>query len=240
MRRLLLAVPLLALLVVGCGDGADGVVDENSQSTRGVAGGPAPILDGPASRYAPPIEEMPEWLLLYPPDTYAITAEVFARLGAFESPAQGEEFALNQGFEDGWQVRFEPDGLLAGVVEGRFYATVQVFRFQRPSGAGAAFDQYESAAEDIAGSQEVEVAALGNQSAGWRYIEGTVGDTEVVAVYHRFVFQRGNLLTVVQTYGAEPVMTIDQARELAAVVDERALADPAPPEPTPIVPSQGG
>jgi hypothetical protein len=74
--------------------------------------------------------------------------------------------------------------------------------------------------------------------------EGLVGTSDVVAVFHRYVFRRGTVVTWVQTYGAEAYMTIDPAREVAVIIDDRILGNTEAAEPTPIptpnLPGSGG
>jgi hypothetical protein len=201
------------------------------------ASGPAPRLDGPASRYAAGVEELPGNFNVLPPETYAVTDEVWAREGLFPEAGEGQEFASQNGYLDGWRVTYTPDGLLAGVVSaGQYYVTVETFLFESTSGAVATYDHYEDTYGDIAGTDEVDVARVGNRSSGWSFIEGVIPGTEFAAIYHRVVFQRGNLVAVVQTYGLENTLRIDSAREIAIIVDNRALGTAEAIEPTPITP----
>jgi len=224
MTRLLFIPATLVLLFAAACSGNDATGDE-------------PRLPAAASRYAPAIEDLPGRFSPMPNDTYQIPDEVWARTGLFANATEGLDFSEANGYVDGWQVLFAPDGLIAGVVsEGRYYLTIETYIFDSVSGARAAYELYEERYPTIAGTQEISIDRVGNRSSGWAFIEGTLPGTDVAALYHRVVFQRGSLVAVVQTYGAERLMTIDSAREIAILVDNRALGSTKATEPTPILP----
>lgn len=226
---------LLAVAATACGSG-------NSNQNNGTQGGPAPVLSGPASRFAPFVEEMPGVFDVNPPETFTVPSDFWALpdVGPFTSSSEGVAFAEEHGYLDGWNVLYTPDGLLAGVAQGRYYATIQVFMFESAASGTAAYEAYLAQAERVGGSERVTTPGLGNRSSGWQFIQGTVGTTEIPAVYHRFLLQRGNLVAVVQTYGGEPFMSIDPARAIAVIIDGKALAEGTAIAPTPIPPPQGG
>ena len=60
-----------------------------------------------------------------------------------------------------------------------------------------------------------------------------LGTSDIPEVFHRFVFRRGNLVAMVQTVGAQPYMSIDQARNTAILIDGRATGNLAAYTPTP-------
>ena len=234
-----MALVALALGAAACssndGNGADG-------SNGGTQGGPSPVLSGPANRFAPFVEEMPGVFDVNPPETFTVSSDVWALpdVGPFGSATDGANFVAEHGYVDGWNVLYTPDGLLAGVAQGRYYATIQVFLFDSAEGGAIAYEAYEREASGPQGSEEVSTPGLGNRSSAWQFIEGTVGTTDIPAIYHRFLLQRGNMVAVVQTYGSEPFMSIDPARNIAVIIDDKALAQEAAVEPTPIPPPQGG
>lgn len=226
MARWFLLIPaaLLVLLSVSCSD-------------KDSSAGETPNLPGTASRYVPAQADLPGTFDPLPIETYQISDEIWARSGLFATAAEGQNFADLNGYVDGWQALFAPDGLIAGVVgEGRYYLTVETYLFETIAGATATYGLYEARYPTIAGTQKVTVDRVGNRSSGWSFVEGTLPGTDAAAIYHRIVFQRGNLVTVVQTYGAETLMTIDAAREIAILVDSRALGATKATEPTPILP----
>jgi hypothetical protein len=201
----------------------------------------APSLGGPASRYVPATEELPTFLEVFPPETYNVTRDLFTYLGPFTNRNEADEFARAQGYQSGYRAQFSPNGLLAGVVsQGQYYLTVETYLFSTPEGARAVYDRYHNHYRQVPGSEEQDTGRLGNRSSGWEYIEGTIGETETVAVYHRFVYQRGNMIGVVQTYGADEHMSIDVARSVATLIDRRATGQVPAVEPTPPTPLASG
>jgi hypothetical protein len=217
----ILVFALLALGVIACSERE--TTDTNS-----------PRLAGPASGYVPGIADLDPWLNPYPPETFVVTRDLFPYVGPFSNPGQGEEFMSTQGFEDGYHIEFEPDGLLAGVAgQGQYYLTIETFLFTTDAGARALFERYQELGERIPGSEPVEIQSLANQSGGWELLQGTVGASDQVGAYHRFIFRRGNMVAVVQTYGAMGQVSIETAREIAVMIDNRARGVTPAATPTP-------
>ena len=237
-RRTFAIVAAMAVLLIGAvAAGAFLLLRDDDGPTISGGGsqdGREPQLEGPASRYVPQLSEAPIGTEVFPPGTFGMTALQFAVNGPFESPQEGEETALRWGFMDGYQVEFQPVNLLADVVQGKYYVHIEAYMFETQQGAREAYDMYETVYAGITGSERLDdVAGLGNQSSAWQKFEGTVANSELRQVFHRFVFRRGNLVAVVQTTGAEPFMTIDRARELAVYIDEKGLGQRPSPSPTP-------
>jgi len=232
-------------------DGAGGTVGDSglsgrptqvpSQSRGGTQDSRSPVLDGPASRFVPELGELPRNYSVLPPDTFSMSPLQFATVGgAFDTPEQGENLLTEWGYKDGYQAVYEPGGKLAEVVGGLYYVTVDSVLFDTDAGARRLYNQLETKYAARAGSLRVtNVKGLGNESSGWLFVPsengvpGTIGTSDVVGIYHRFVFRRGNLVVTVQTYGGEPFMNIDRARDLAVVVDDRALGGRPAVTPTP-------
>ncbi len=232
----------LFALTLGVACSSNNDANGDGGSSGGTQGGPSPVLSGPANRFAPFVEEMPGVFDVLPPETFTVSSDVWALpdVGPFSSATAGADFVAEHGYVDGWNLLYTPDGLLAGVAEGRYYATIQVFLFDSAAGGAAAYDAYFQEASGASGSEEVTTRGLGNRSSAWQFVEGTVGTTEIAAIYHRFLLQRGNMVAVVQTYGGEPFMSIDPARDIAVIIDDKALAQESAVTPTPIPPPQGG
>jgi hypothetical protein len=235
----------LALFAVACGGDDDASSDLASfESTGGTDGGPETQVAGPASKYAPFLEEISrlDEFDVYPPETFGIAAATWALTGPFSSVTEGETKADEWGYVEGFNILYQPRNLLSGVLQGAYYVTIQVHIFDGNEGAEQAFLAYEKTSSS-AGGQELSPRGLGNGSFAYELKEGLVSRSDVVAVYHRFVFRRGNVVTTVQTYGAEPFMTIDPAREVAVMIDDRILGNTEALEPTPIpssLPGSGG
>lgn len=222
---------VLAGAALACGDR-----DTTSGST---GGGPDTVLEGPPSAFAPALDELDELGGLYDvnrSETYTLSPATFATLagGPFPDTKAAEDFAKEWGYQGGFTVLYEPDGLLSGVLQGRYYVTVQVHQFSSTEGAKELFARFNEQGDSTRGSERVNAETVGNQSGAWAFVQGTVGPSEMVGIYHRVVFRRGNIVGVVITYGGEPFMTIERALAVARIMDERALGVRDAVEPTPI------
>jgi hypothetical protein len=166
-------------------------------------------------------------------NTFSLSALGFATNGYFPNAQAGETQAEAWGYKDGYQSSFEPDGQLAGLLQGRYYIQVESYLFNTVDGAAQAYAHIDGVTRSQTKSIEQVTNGLANESSAWKTIAGKVGSSELNMVYYRFIFRRGNLVTVVQTNGAEPYMTVDRARDLAVVVDEKARGNLPAPTPTP-------
>lgn len=210
------------------------VKEPTPRSTSGLAGGPEPTVARPASKYAPLLEEMPPDVRVNVSDTFTMNITTFTASYWFDTNAQGEGLARQWRIIDGYQVQYDPVGLAAQVVQGGYSAWVEVYLFETSAGAQTAYEYYTNRLAARAGSERAEARPLANQSAAFRFSGPTIGTSDVPSVYHRFVFRRGNAVVAIQTYGAVPYMSTDQARELAVLVDAKLLGEAPAVEPTPI------
>lgn len=235
---------LLATSGGNSGDGGSvspGVNEPQPQSTGGLAGGPEPTVSLPASKYAPLLSDLPEGMTVNVPETFTMNITTFSSSYWFDTNAQGEARAQEWRIIDGFQVQYDPVGQAAQLLQGGYYAWAEVYLFETPAGARLAYEYLEGRLTARQGSEKAEARPLGNQSAAFRYEQGTVGTSDTPAVYHRFVFRRGNAVVSIQTFGAAPFMSTDQARELAILVDAKLLGEREAPVPTPIpTPAIGG
>jgi hypothetical protein len=232
-RVLLLAAAVVALVTAGCGGDDDVETGTRTPSTGGVAGGPEPRVDPPSARYAPFLEELGRRFEVYPPEVFGLSPTTWGLTGPFPGE-DGEALAEDMGYLEGYQVQYNPQGLLAEVLQGGYYLVIQTHVFRNVEGAEEAFAAYRQTTTNTPGAEQVSPRGLGNEWVAYVLPRGTVGNSDVVAVYHRFVFRRGNVVAWVQTYGAEPFMTIDPAREVAVMIDNRVLGNVEASEPTPI------
>lgn len=246
---LLAAIGVLALLAVlisaACsgsdvsktvkGNGTNGTPGANvPKSTGGTTGGEDKIVDGPASRYAPFREDLPGIFTVNVPKTFTQNISTFASSYLFRSNAEGQKYATDWNIRDGFNEDFDPDGLQAGVLKGNYFVSIEVYLFLNSTGASAAYTYIDSLLSGRAGSEKQDTKGLGLQSAGYRIIDGTVGASDTPQAYHRFLFRRGNIVAMVQTTGAESLMTIDRARDIAVIIDDRILGKRTSNPPTPI------
>lgn len=217
----------VAGLAMACGD-RDG--------SSGADSGPEPVLAGPPSAYAPALEELEGLYEVNRSETYSLSQATFATLagGPFPDTKAAEDFAKEWGYQGGFTVLYQPDGLLAGVLQGRYYITVQVHQFSSTEGAKELFARFSEQGDTTRGSERMKADRVGNESGAWAFVQGTVGNSEMVGIYHRVVFRRGNIVGVVITYGGEPYMTIERALAVARIMDERATGGREAVEPTPI------
>jgi hypothetical protein len=229
---------IAGLIFAACNGGDDagptGKATSTGESTGGTAGGPEPVLSGPASRYDAELADLSGQYKVDPKDTYDYLLSSFAAQGPFKNETEGNELAKQWEIIDGFTAAYIPDGQLAGVLQGRYYVTAETFLFKQLSGASAAYEKFVDFYKSSADSVTEQAKQLGNQSAAFKLVRGTVGDTSTVAVYHRFVFRRGNMVGVVQTFGRDGVMSIAQARDIAITMDDRALGKRESKVPTPV------
>lgn len=203
-------------------------------STGGSADTRQPLLQGPSAKYAPSEDDLKSLYRASVPDTFAVNNEIFETIGPFDTPGEAREFMRRWGFAEGWVVGLEPEGLLSAVVSrGALYPTVETFLFTTSEGAELAYLAFEKYYKSNPDTQLQTTRPLGNQSSAYRIQKGKVGSTQMDAVYHRFLFRRGNMVAVIQTYGGVPFMTVDAARELAVIMDARALGERPTSLPTP-------
>ncbi len=230
MSRLYAAAVVLALpfLLLACGGGDDDAGGGQAELGQ--------VLTQPPSAYAPAVEELDDFFSVNDNETYGLALGTFASLGPFQNRAEGEALAEEWGYVQGYRVIYQPDGLLAGVLQGRYFATIMIHEFETAEGARDAFAHYKAWSDGVADSKKEQAPELGNESGAWSIIAGNVGNTEMERVYHRIVIRRGNIVADIVTEGGLPFMTIDQAAGLAQIFDGRVTGDrPAePPTPVPV------
>jgi hypothetical protein len=212
-----------------------------SRSTGGTDGGPETVSTGLASRFAPLLTELPGVNQVNVPDTFAMNLSSFAASYLFVNNSQGETLAKQWQILDAFQVAYQPRGLAADALQGRYFVTVETYLFNQVDGAKSAYAHMANLYKSNTGSVVEKAKGLGNESSGYSLTQGTIAASDMVAIYHRFLFRRGNVVTVVQTLGGTPFMTIDQARDIAVIIDDKILGKRQAIEPTPIpTPSFGG
>jgi hypothetical protein len=222
----LVAIGLVSWIIIDSGD--DGTAQAGG-------GGPDVAVEGPAARYVVQLGELPAGFKEFPPDTFPVSRIGFASAqGYFTTSDEGERLADEWGYVDGYQASYLPVGQLADVVQGMFYLQTEAYLFNSIEGAQAAYTYLEQHHKAQAGSETQSAKGLGNESSAFKLKTGTVGTSDLPGVYHRFIFRRGTLISVVQTYGADKYMTIDQARAIAARLDAKALGTAPAYTPTPV------
>lgn len=237
-RALALAACALAALIpfaAACGDGEAG-----SPATPGAPAavettnpGVSPRLDPPASKYVVRVEDLGTSWITDIPSTLVVDAATYAQTRVFSSPAEGEKLLGEWGYLGGYQTGYSPEGRDTAVLNGAYYIRTECHLFRDAEGAGRAYSYFTTWTAAQPGMQPVSMARVGNQSTAYVMTLGTIARSSVNAVYHQVLFQRGNLVCIVLTKGAEPFMKVDPARELALISDRKALGQLDAPEPTP-------
>ena len=236
----LMAMVLVAVFLIGGNNGGNTnvsppVTNSNiTPSTGGTAGGPQPVANPPASLYSTLIDELPPAMRVNNPQTFAMNISTFSSSYWFDTEQQGADLAARWRIFDGFQAQFDPLGEAAQLLQGSYYIWVETYLFETVAGADTAFDHLENRLATRPGSERRTARLLANESAGFEFVQGTVGTSEVVAVYHRFIFRRGNIVAAVQTLGGQPFMSIDRARDIAVIMDDKVLGTRPATEPTPI------
>jgi hypothetical protein len=227
---LLVAAVIVVFIVVSAG-GDDADADPQGNSN----GGAQPQLAGPASRFAASAADIGGGIRGVPPESFDVNPQMYAQdqIGPFATTEEGLAKVEEWDYSEGFIASLEPDGLTAGLAQGRYYVRIETHLFGTSQGAAAAFSAYTElyAARNTLTAEAI--APLANQSAAWKSIGEKIPNTDLDEVYYRVIFRRGNLLAIVQTVGADTFLTIDPARGIAAMVDERALGSRAAPTPTP-------
>jgi hypothetical protein len=213
---------------------ASGTIAPVPKSTGGTTGGANPSVPGPASKYAPARTDLPGIFTVNVPETFTQNISTFASSYLFTAAQQGQDLGLQWKIIDGFKVSYDPDGLAAGVVKGGYYVVAEVYLFQDTAGAADAYAYMADFFSRGPGAQKEDAKGLGNSSAGYSIVQGKVTGTDVAQVFHSFVFRRGNVVSVVRTTGAQPRMSIDRARDVAVIIDDRILGNRAANAPTAI------
>lgn len=204
------------------------------KSTSGTTGGANDVVEGPASRYSPGVKELPGVFTVNVPQTFTDNISTFSSSYLFTGEAQGQDLATKWGIIDGFKAAYDPDGLEAGLLSGKYYVAVETYLFQKSSGASDAYDFIQNVYSSRAGSEKQDAKGLGIKSAGYKIIQGTVGTSDQPKAYYSFMFQRGNVVAVVRITGAERSVSVDTAREVAAIIDDRITGKRQSPQPTAI------
>ncbi len=236
---LILCACLLPVLAASCGGDDD---DDVARSPAGDRTNPssAPILQQPASRFALSLDDIvpagtaPDSDIGYITDiqsTFKLDVKNYAGTKTFDSRSDGEALLTKWGYTGGYETGYEPETRMIGVLNGAYYIAVEVHLFKDENGARDAYKYIEDRLGK-SGSQKVTSETIGNQSSAWKRVSGKVNESSVDAAYHRVVLRRGNLVAVVQTYGSDSLMTVGAVKELATLLDDKALGKAAAIEPT--------
>jgi len=232
-RLALLLLLSVALLAAACGGEGDGDSDGGEEAPTGAAtpgtasgteGGPEPDLDQPAAQFTLELEDMPAGYVNNPQRTFVLNAEAYGRSSTFGSGQDGEEMLNEWGYLDGFETEFQPEGKETDVLQGKNYIFVESHLFEESDGAHEFYNHLTRLLKS-GDAQQVNIDGLANESSAWRLERDKVPYSDIPAAYSWFVFRRGNLVSAVKVYGAVDFVKSDSSRELAVLVDERALGE---------------
>ncbi len=249
-RRQLLAFCACAVLIplmAACGGSDDDDLSNTSAtasspsapaSTTGSSTPPAsasgsPTVAGPASRYTLLLADVGNGYFTDRTHTFQLKAEDYASTPAFPSPAEGRKLLKEWGYQGGFETGYEPEGRETDVLNGKYYVTVETHLFDSPLGAEKAFAYFENVLRVARRAEPVQTSTVGNQSSAWKLMDAKIRGSSISGVFHRFILRRGNIVSIVQTWGAETFMRVDTVRGLAAIIDQKAIGQQEAPEPTP-------
>lgn len=240
-RRLLLAVCVLALTPAffACGDDDGGTGVTNGGSGKGSTQTPAPVstaspkLSGPVSQYSVSIDDLGVNWITDVKGTQSIDASSYSlQSHVFSTPSDGMKLLNDWGYQGGYQTGYSPEGRDQAVLNGSYYVWIESHLFNDEAGAQKAFDYFNNVAKQNP-AQPVSIQPVGNKSAAYLTVTGTITGSTVKAAFHQVITRRGNLVTIVLTKGAESFMKSDAAWEVAYMADEKALGERKTQVPTP-------
>lgn len=231
----LIACALLVPVIAACGGGGDAASPETG-ATKAAAtndSSTSPALTMPVSRFAVSQDDLGINFLVDIPATFNVTAEEYAKGSSFATPADGMALLKQWGYLGGYETGYTPEGREKAVLNGAYYSKVETHLFKDEEGAKKAFAYFEARLKATTGNQPSTASPVGNESAAFHRLSGKVPGSSVTAIYHQYLIRRGNLVAAVLTYGADGFMKIEAARELASIIDQKALGKANAVEPTP-------
>lgn len=240
-RRLLLAVCVLALTPAffACGDddGGTGITTggngKASTQTPAPVSSASPTLPGPVSQYSVSVDDLGLNWITDVKGTQSIDAASYSKQAhVFSTAAEGAKLLKDWGYQGGYQTGYAPEGRDQAVLNGAYYIWIESHLFANEDGAQKAFDFFNNVAKQNP-AQPVSIQPVGNKSAAYLTVTGTITGSTVKAAFHQVITRRGNLVTIVLTKGAESFMKSDAAWEVAYMADEKALGKRKTSVPTP-------
>ena len=240
------ALSALGFAAVSCGGSSGAKTISGTPGTTATASGSgtaanttpddpkaAPILKAPASLYSINLDDLGTAFFTDISQTYVLTLDSYAAAqGAFSSATEGKKDLTDWGYLGGYETAYIPEGRETAVLQGQYYITIESHLFKSEAGAKQAYDYFNAKLKSSV-STLVSGPQVGNESAVWKLVSGTIPTSTTPAAYHRLIFRRGNLVSIVLTFGADPFMTTQPVHDLAVIVDQKALGKKAVVEPTP-------
>lgn len=245
----LCAVSVSLVTACGGGDSVGATVKDNTPSSGSAATltgtpndpGATPVMTMPVSRFALSLTDLGTAFITNVPDTYVLDIESYGKTRIFPTPEEGKTMLKQWGYQGGYETSFRPEGGDVAVLNGAYFVYVETHLFGSADSAKKAFEYFDAKLK-VPGVTNVDAAQLGNQSTAVKALGGKIRNSSVDSIDHRFMFRRGNLVVVVRTLGADPFMKVEIVRDLAEMMDQKALGKATATEPTPtsnFTPSSG-
>jgi hypothetical protein len=238
-----------AAFMIACGDGGD---DEPSATTTAEsstsAGTPgtvqvrqndpdiAPVLSPPVSQFSILVQDLGiENFLTDLSNTAELTPQLFAETAAFSDRESGLESLTAWGYIEGYRTGLVPEGGTDAMLNGAYVVGQQVHLFEDEEGAKELYAYFVENVANNGISSPLTADTIGSESSVSRTMAGKVGgDSHVDQVLHQLILRRGNVVVVLLTIGAGPLMKVDTVLELGAIVDDKLLDQRDHPQPTPL------
>ncbi len=242
-RRLLLAACALAIVpsFVACGDDDDdgsglqaGTATLASNATPGASAvsisTASPTVEGPASLYSVTLDEIGLRWLTDITRTFSFDLMALAKTrDIFASTETGERLLKDWGYQDGYQASYIPEQRDEGVLLGAYYITLETHRFRSPEGAQKAYAYYTGSIT----AAPVQMSPIGNKAVAYSGTTGKIPGTTKNSEFKQIIFQRGNVVSIVLTTGAQGFMKMEDTWNLADSIDKKILGEKAAIQPTP-------
>jgi hypothetical protein len=240
---------LAAALTLACGGGGDGGAGEETAITTTVSGSPqsvqvggndpnaAPLQQPPVSQFSILVQDLGiDNFLTDLSNTWDLTKELYANTGAFVDYDTGMESLTAWNYIQGYETALLPEGGSEAIFNGAYVVHQELHLFEDEDGAKEAFEYFrETVSNNGISSPLSSDTTIGSESFVSRTIAGKVGgNSHIDQVLHQVIFRRGNVVAVVLTIGAAPIMKVDTVLELGTIVDDKLLDEREHPQPTPI------
>ncbi|MCC6381811.1 MAG: hypothetical protein IT304_04840 [Dehalococcoidia bacterium] len=231
------------LLAAACGDGdapaatppGDGSASGSSPTAAGNASfdrATEPSVATPASKYTILHDDVGSGYLTDIKNTFVLDAPAYAKTAAFNSASEGEALLKQWGYVNGYESALTPEGGDPSLLNGAVAIRIESHLFGSVDGAKKAYDYFVGRLSK-SGAGAISAGPVVNQSSAFKGISDKIRNSTIDRAIHEIAFRRGNLVVLVLTIGADPLMKVDVVRSLALVVDQKALGTKQALEPTP-------
>jgi hypothetical protein len=247
------ALPLLATGILGVAIAACSDKDEDppatspatqtgtaspgatTPATSGTNSPVEPIAAAPVSQFIVLVQDLGiDNFLTDLETTSQLTTATYAATTTFAGAADGAAKLDSWGYVEGYRTGLIPEGGASAMNNGGYVLYEELHLYDSTDGAHEAFLHL---AGNVRGNSVAEVItgpSVANESITSRAVAGKVAGTNVDQVLHQVIFRRGNVVAVVLTIGAEPLMESETAIEIAQIIDAKILDERDHPQPTPI------